>query len=66
MAFFLALEEEIVKAELAGKSILIEMDANSKLGPHMIPGDVHVQSENGKILSTIIARHGLIVGNSMK
>ena len=32
MPFFLALEQEIIKAELAGKSILIEMDANSKLG----------------------------------
>ena len=29
MPFFNALEEEIVKAELAGKSIVIEMDANS-------------------------------------
>ena len=33
MPFFIALEAEIVKAELAGKSILIKMDANSKLGP---------------------------------
>ena len=28
MPFFLALEEEVVKAQLAGKSILIEFDAN--------------------------------------
>ena len=39
--FFLALEEEVVKAELAGKSLIIEMDANSKLGPQLIPGDKH-------------------------
>ena len=37
--FFLALEQEIIKAENSGKSILIEMDANSKLGPNIIPGD---------------------------
>ena len=66
MAFFLALEEEIVKAELDGKSILIELDANSKLGPELIPGDLHSQSDNGKILAAIIARHGLVIGNSMK
>ena len=56
--FFLALEEEIVKAELAGKSILIELDANSKLGCELIPGDKHCQSENGKLLAGIIVRHG--------
>ena len=61
MPFFLALEAEIVKAELEGKSIIIELDANSKLGPTMIPGDMHAQSENGKVLTAIIARHGLII-----
>ena len=66
MPFFLALEEEIVKAELAGKSIFIELDANSKLGPELIPGDMHLQSMNCKILAGIIARHNLIIGNSMK
>ena len=65
MPFFLALEQEIIKAELAGKSIIIEMDANSKLGSDLIPGDKHSQSPNGKILADIINRHGLIVGNSL-
>ena len=51
------LMEEIVKAELAGKSILIELDANSKLGNDIIPGDPHSQSENGKLLAGIIRRH---------
>ena len=66
MPFFLALEEEIAKAELAGKSLIIQLDANSKLGPEMIPGDKHHQSDNGRILAGIIERHGLIVGNSLK
>ena len=65
MPFFLALEQEIIKAELAGKSVLIEMDANSKLGPDLIPGDKHPQSQNGQVLSQIIKRHSLVVGNSM-
>ena len=66
MPFFLALEEQIIKAELAGKSILIELDANSKLGPELIPGDMHSQSMNGKVLAAIIARHGLVCWFSNK
>ena len=66
MSFFLALEEEIVKAEMAGKAVIIELDANSKLGPQLVPGDKHPQSENGRILSEIIRRHGLILGNSLQ
>ena len=64
--FFLALEQEVVKAELAGKSILIEMDANSKLGSKYIPSDKHNQTENGKLLAGIIERHNLIIGNSLE
>ena len=66
MHFFLALEEEIVKAELAGKSILIELDANSKLGPQWIPGDMHPLTENGRIPAGIIDQHGLVLGNSLE
>ena len=66
MPFFMALEQEVVKAELSGKSILIEMDANSKLGSKYIPGDKHNQSQNGKLLAGIIERHNLVIGNSLK
>ena len=65
LPFFQALEQEIIKAELQGKSIYIEMDSNSKLGPEMIPNDPHTQSPNGKVLAGIINRHGLIVGNGV-
>ena len=41
------------------------MDSNSKLGPEIIPKDLHKQSPNGKILAGIINRHGLIVANSL-
>ena len=63
--FFLALEEEICKAEMLGKSIIIQMDANSKLGPKIIEKDPHCQSNNGHLLAGIIERHGLIVANSI-
>ena len=66
MPFFVALEEEINKAEMFGKSIFIEMDANSKLGSEFIPNDPHSQSQNGRILAGILRRHGLVVANGME
>ena len=39
MPFFRALGEEVKKAQLNGKSLYIQMDANSKLGPDIIKGD---------------------------
>ena len=47
----------------AGKSIVIELDANSKLGPEYIPNDPHNMSPNGFLLSGIIKRHALCVAN---
>ena len=63
--FFMALEQEIVKAEMQGKSMFIEMDSNNKLGPEIIPNDPHTQSGNGKLLAEIVSRHGLIVANGL-
>ena len=63
LPFFIALETEIEKAHLAGISVIIEMDANSKLGPEYIKGDPHVMSPNGALLSGIIERQNLNVGN---
>ena len=36
MLIFVALEEEISKSKLEGKSVILELDANSKLGPKYI------------------------------
>ena len=63
MPFFLALETEIEKAVLARKSVLVESDANSKLGPEFIPRDPHKMSPNGAILASIVERQNLIVVN---
>ena len=63
LPFFIALETEIEKAELAGCSIIIEMDANSKLGKKYFSGYPHGQTPNGSLLAGIIDRHNLIVGN---
>ena len=63
LPFFVALEDEICKAVLAGLPIFVQMDANSKLGPNLIPNDPHNQSQNGKLLSDILERHNLSVVN---
>ena len=66
MPFFVALEEEVSKATTANKSVIIAMDANSKLGPTYIENDPKPMSENGIILSGIMERHALIVANGVK
>ena len=50
MPFFMTLEEEIAKSELSGRSIMLCLDANSKMGSNHIPEDPHEISENGKVL----------------
>ena len=64
--FFQALEEEIIKADLAGKSLIIEADFNSKLGVQFIPKDPHIQDKNGKLLADIILRQKLCVANGLR
>ena len=63
LPFFLALEVEIEKANLAGKSVIIEMDANCKLGRKYIPQDPHEMTPNGSLLAAIIERQQLVVAN---
>ena len=43
----------------------MSFDANSKMGPKHIPGDLHDISENGKVIEAIIERHALSVGNGI-
>ena len=62
--FFEALEQEVIKAKSNNKLVLVQMDANSKLGPKIIKGDPHTQSDNGKILAEIIVRNEMCVINS--
>ena len=66
LQFFEALESEIASAELEARSVIICMDANSKLGPNYIQGDPYDQSGNGKLLADILDRHALIVLNGVQ
>ena len=66
LPFYQTLEEEVTKAEIAGKSIMISLDANSKLGKEWIPKDSHPISQNGRILAGILTRHALVVANGLQ
>ena len=66
LPFFTALEKEITSSELEGSSVIIAMDANSKLGPTFIEDDPHSQSKNGAVLAGIVNRHAMFVANSLK
>ena len=63
LPFFMALEEEVEKATNTRKSIVIKIDANSKLGPNYIPGDPHEITMNGRLLAQIVERQNLMVVN---
>ena len=62
-AFLSKLDEEIKSAKVSGSLICMEMDANSKLGASIIPGDPKPQSKNGRLLMNIVNENGLIVVN---
>ena len=65
MPFFSTLEEEIVSANMSNKSIIIQMDANSKLGRGLVPKDNHEQTQNGAALAGVVERNALVVLNSL-
>ena len=54
-----------MKAQMIDNLVLIQMDANRKLGPTIIAGDPHPQSANRKLLANIVERNALIVVNSL-
>ena len=62
-SFFTQLDLEIKKAKMAGALICVEMDSNAKLGPGFIPLDPKEQSDNGKLLATVILENNLVVVN---
>ena len=63
--FYNALEEEIAAAEILGKSVILTLDANAKLGPKIIQGNPYMQTPNGAMLAGIVDRHALCVVNGL-
>ena len=57
-------EEQIVRANLAGTSIIIAEDSNAKLGSEWIENDPHSMSENGQLLANMVTRQDLMIVNN--
>ena len=64
LVFWQAIEQEVVSAKSANCMVLIELDANAKLGYELIKDDPNRMSENGRFLKDIIEREALVLLNS--
>ncbi len=64
-AFYEKLEEEVILAKQGGCQLIIECDANAKLGSEIIKGAPDNQSKNGILLWSLIERNSLTVVNSL-
>ena len=65
--FWLGLEEEIISAKSESCMIIIQMDANAKVGQTIISNDPNnVTDGNGQKLLEIMERQGLVMLNSDK
>ena len=65
LGFWQELEGEVIRAKDENCYIIIEMDANAKVGKKVIKEDQHNISSNGKIMLDFVERQGLIISNSM-
>ena len=58
------MEAEVVKAKDENCMIIIEMDANAKVGHENIQNDPHTITNNGKLLVDLISRQNLTMLNA--
>ena len=63
--FWQELEMEIMDAYENNCMVVIEMDANAKVGMKYIVGDPHETSPNGRLLLEMVKRQNLIIVNAM-
>ena len=65
LEFWYALDQEIVDAKRDGCMILIQMDANAKVGQSIIAGDPNQETDsNGHELLGLVERNGLVILNA--
>ena len=62
--FWQSIEQEIISAKNSQCMVLIQCDANAKLGKELISQDPHKISENGQLLKALIEREKLALLNS--
>ena len=63
-AFYTRLEEEIISCSSNSCEIILQLDANAKLGNKIIPGDPNDMSPNDRLFLDIITRNNLFLVNS--
>ena len=66
MPFWVAFEEEVASSDINGRSVIVQMDANAKLGPKYVNKDPKIMSGNGRMLAGIMERHVLTVINGLQ
>ena len=65
LSFWQDFEAEIIKAKADNCFIIVEMDANAKLGNLIIKNDPNTMTSNGKLLFDIVERQNLVIINAM-
>ena len=63
LSFWHTLEKEIISAKDQNCFILVQMDANAKVGVEVLKSDPNKQSENGKLLMDLLMRQNLSLLN---
>ena len=63
--FWQELEQEVMSAKDDGCLLVIQLDANAKLGSEIIKSDPHNITENGQLLLDLMDRQNLSVVNAM-
>ena len=62
--FWQTLESDIVQAKRDNCMVVIELDANAKVGPNVICGDPNQMSENGRLFVDLVERESLSILNA--
>ena len=65
LSFWQTLEQEITAAKNSNCMVLVQMDANAKVGKNIIPADPNHLSENGRLLLDVLERQNLILANTL-
>ena len=65
LRYWQELEAEVINAKDCNRDIIIQMDANAKLGSDIIKGDPHKMSNNGKLLYDLVERQDLVIVNAL-
>ena len=64
LTFWQALEQEVISAKNENCFVLLELDANAKLGSEIIKNDPNTLSENGELLKDFLDRESLMLMNT--